>query len=302
MISTFFETTYGTPVALALRKPSWPIRDSVSVLDDVIVDDLPWLVAELAPWMTRLPRKLLISRLKFCLQSIHPSTRPLYKSNSKQLCWNAILRHLKQRGCFLLCRGDEYLFEQFLSTHPSCSVTDFSRTSIIRQILDAEYGKDILDELCRPFLTRKQLTNVRVKSNKAKHKMQERMTTFKLVSEIHTSWPHKISRKIVFKRLNEYLDGTLWTVPPPCVVCSRQIHETSVTSLIVDGKTSVLPHHLGMLVIDDPFVIQKCIVQCNSSEFTFNCQSLDSLMLYKPVVHLLPDGDAFQLIVSYWSL
>ena len=116
------------------------------------------------------------------------------------------------------------------------------------------------------------------------------MTTFKLVNEIRTSWPHKISREIIFKRLNEYLEGTLWSLPPPCAVCSRQVHETSVTSLIVDGNTSALPHHLDMFIINDPFVIQTCIVQSNLSEFTFGCKSLDGLMLYKPAVHLLPNG------------
>jgi len=292
MISTFFETTYGTPVALALRKSPWPILDSFSVPDYFAVDDMPWLAAEVSPWMSRLPCKLLIGRLKSCLQSMHPSLRPLYKNNSKQLCWNTILRHLKQRGCFL-CQDDKYLLEQLLSTHLSHSVTEFSCTSIVRELLVAEYGKDILDELSRPILTQKQSINACVKLRKTKQKMQERMTTFKLVNEIRTSWPHKISHEIIFKRLNEYLEGTLWTLPPPCAVCSRQIHETSVTSLIVDGDTSALPHHLDMLIINDPFVIQTCIVQCNLLEFTFSHKSLDGLMLYKPpAIHLLPNGDA----------
>ena len=118
------------------------------------------------------------------------------------------------------------------------------------------------------------------------------MTTFRLVTDIHVSWPHKISRQIIFKRLNEYLQGTLWSLPPPCAVCSRQIHETDVTSLMVDGNTFALPHHLGMLIITDPFIIQNCIVQCNSAEFVYGRKSLDGLMLYKPAIHLLPGGNA----------
>ena len=205
--------------------------------------------------------------------------------------------HLKQRGRFLLCQDYDYLIEQLLCLHPSHfetanSRTSISRTPIIYEILIVEYGKDILDELSRPCLSRKETIKACVNSGRLEQKMQERMTTFKLVSEIHTDWPHKISHEIIFERLNEYLEGTLWTLPPPCAVCSRQIHETSVTSLIMDGNTSTLPHHLDMFIINDPFVIQKCIVQCNSSEFTFGCKSLDSLMLYKPAVHLLLNGDA----------
>jgi hypothetical protein len=111
------------------------------------------------------------------------------------------------------------------------------------------------------------------------------MTTFKIVSEIHTSWPHKVSPKIIFKRLNEYFQGTLWTVPPPCVVCSRQIHETDVTSVIVNSDTFTLPHHLDMLLITDLFIIQHCIIQCNSAQFVFGHKALDGLMLYKSAVH-----------------
>src|ERR1700691_286947 len=142
MISTFFESTYGNPVALALRKSSWPVLESFTIQDDSTADDMPWLTADLSPWMTRLPRKLLISRLKSCLPSIHPSTRPMFKSSSKQSCWHALLRHLKQRGRFLLCQDDDYLVGQFLCAYPSRLITDISRTSIVREILDAEYGKD----------------------------------------------------------------------------------------------------------------------------------------------------------------
>jgi hypothetical protein len=47
-----------------------------------------------------------------------------------------------------------------------------------------------------------------------------------------------------------------------------------------------------MLLITDPFIIQKCIIQSVSSEFVFGHQALDSLMLYKDAVHILNSGDA----------
>jgi hypothetical protein len=194
---------------LRLMLCPWPVLKTFCVPYDFTVDDMPWLTGELMPWMNRLPRKLLIGRLKMCLQSIHPSMRPLYKAVLKLSYWNAILQHLKQRGCFLLCHDYAYLIEQLLCFHPSHFLTEISRTSIIYKILIAEYGKDILDEFSRPFLTWKETIRTCVKSGRLEKRIQDRMTMFKLISKIGTSWPHIISHEIVFEHLNEYLEGTL---------------------------------------------------------------------------------------------
>ena len=70
----FFETTYGEPVASALQKPLWPALKSFPIQDDVMAAGMPWLTEDLSPWMTRVPRKLLLSRLKLCLQLMHLSS------------------------------------------------------------------------------------------------------------------------------------------------------------------------------------------------------------------------------------
>jgi len=138
-------------------------------------------------------------------------------------------------------------------------------------------------------LTRKQHISECTKSRYHDNKMQEQMTTFKLITDIHMSWPERVWCEINFKHLNEYFEGTQWTLPPPCAVCTRQIHDTEVMSIIVDGKSSFLLLH--MLRVTDPFIIQNCIIHCNSAEFVFGCKALDSLMLYKPALHHLPRGN-----------
>ena len=117
------------------------------------------------------------------------------------------------------------------------------------------------------------------------------MTTFKLVTDIRVSWPERVPCEIIFKRLNEYFEGTQWTLPPPCAVCTCQIHDTEVMSIIVDGNSSFLPLHFDMLRVTDPFIIQNCTIHCNSAEFVFGCKALDSLMLYKQALHHLPGGN-----------
>jgi hypothetical protein len=92
---------------------------------------MPWLTDNLSPWMTRILRKLTLGRLKECLQSIHPSTQPLFKASSKQSCWHAILRHLKQRGCFPFCQAYIYVLNQLLCAAPFTHVNLDSRTSFM---------------------------------------------------------------------------------------------------------------------------------------------------------------------------
>jgi hypothetical protein len=98
MISTLFEAVYGPIVASSLRRSSWPANEFHPLRDDSILNDIPWLTDDLSPWMRRVPRKLSIDTMKMCLQSMHPSTRPIFKYRLKQSCWHAILRHMKERG------------------------------------------------------------------------------------------------------------------------------------------------------------------------------------------------------------
>jgi hypothetical protein len=148
------------------------------------------------------------------------------------------------------------MVNQLLYATPFALVSQDSHTSFVYDILLAEYGEDVLSEISCPFLTQKQSINTHVKANKLEKEMKKQMTTFKIVTEIKTMWPHKVYREIIFKQLNEYFEGTMWTLPPPCAVCSQQIHDSKVTSVIVNGSTSTLPHHLNMLLITDPFIIK----------------------------------------------
>lgn len=116
-------------------------------------------------------------------------------------------------------------------------------------------------------------------------------TTFNIADGIKNSWPHKVPSQIILKHLNKYFEGTIWSLPPPCAVCSCQIYDTEVTSIIINDSVSPLPHHLNLLLIADLFIIKNCILQSNSAEFEFDHKNMDGLMLYKPAVHGLTDGN-----------
>src|SRR3984893_3019411 len=84
--------------------------------------------------------------------------------SSKQSCWNVILWHLKQKGHFLLSQNDDYLIEPFLFNSPSSSIIELSQTLLVHELIYAEYGKDVLDELYRPLLTCKQAAAASIRS------------------------------------------------------------------------------------------------------------------------------------------
>jgi len=74
--------------------------------------------------------------------------------------------------------------------------------SIIHEILSAKYGENIFSEVAQPQLTHKQQISTCTKSLYLEKKMQEKMTTFKLVNDIYVSWPHKVPHEVIFKQLN----------------------------------------------------------------------------------------------------
>jgi hypothetical protein len=69
LISAIFETLYGPLVASTLCKSSWPVLESFSICEQLVTENMPWLTGDLTPWMTRIPRRLTLGRLKECLQS-----------------------------------------------------------------------------------------------------------------------------------------------------------------------------------------------------------------------------------------
>ena len=118
MITSFFEAAYGPLVASILCKSPWHAQDFYPLLDNTILNDMPWLADDLLLWMNRVPRKLPINVLKTCLCSMHLSMQPIFKAISKQSCWHAILRHLKQRGRFLFHQDDMFLLSQLICVRP----------------------------------------------------------------------------------------------------------------------------------------------------------------------------------------
>jgi hypothetical protein len=282
LISKYFDAVYGISVSAALRTPTWTIDTRPDRVDDVWVKILPWLACNISTNTTHVPHNLSLKNLTECMQGLHASLRPLYKASSKQSCWNAIIHHVWQQSWFLLSLGSQAFFEQFLSCKLFTDVCGMSHLLLIQEILEYEYGPHIMKEVGNSVLT--------VSERKKKVRRDEKLNRVKLTAafknKIVTSWPSKISDDVIFQCLHDYYNGTQWTLPHACAVCSREQRGVEMYIIKVENNVQIPPLNLELLLLDDPFIIQHCIIQCLSSEFIFGHQALDGLMLYKDSVHL----------------
>ena len=162
----------------------------------------------------------------------------------------------------------------------------------MNQILCNEYGVDILSELSCPFLAKKENPSLYRRTLRQEQKIKDHKALQQFTNNVKAQWPQIVSREVVWHCLHNYHQGTQWSLPPPCAVCSRQIFDLENVPVLVPHQHKTPPLHLDMLVVTDPFIIQYCIVQCLSADFIFGHDALDCLMLYKDSVHVSLSGDA----------
>lgn len=75
-----------------------------------------------------------------------------------------------------------------------------------------------------------------------------------------------------------HCEGTIWTDPPICAVCSQGSWDAKEVCF---GESINVPFSLEILHVSDNFIIQNCIIKCNLGEFMFGNTALDGLMLDK---------------------
>jgi hypothetical protein len=168
---------------------------------------------------------------------------------------NSLVVHVFRRVLYLLAIDMGPLSKIVLSL---CPILNFSHEPspecLINIVVKNEYGFSIFKCLSTPVVS---------KEERAKDALEN----------YETSWPSQVSQAHILECLNEYRKGTLWTEPPICSVCGQGSRE--ISELLI-GKNVNAPFSLEILCV---FIIQNCIVKCNSGEFMFGNSFLDGLML-----------------------
>ena len=59
-------------------------------------------------------------------------------------------------------------------------------------------------------------------------------------------WPQTVPKDVVHGCLNAYYEGSRWTVPPVCCVCSRRQHAVDMHKVVLGANDSV-PDYLSTL-------------------------------------------------------
>ena len=111
----------------------------------------------------------------------------------------------------------------------------------------------------------------------------------------YAQWPIVASYKTELQYLHDYWVASQWKPPSLCAVCSRSAHRLNIRIYDISNTPDMLDR-MNMLRIQDPWAIQKCIVQQNSNEFVYG-NFLDGIMLDKHrLSHLLTISTLFYCI------
>ena len=92
------------------------------------------------------------------------------------------------------------------------------------------------------------------------------------------SWPQVIPKDTVYGCLNAYYNGTQWTMPPVCSVCSRQQHAVDMHDIVLKSNEEI-PEHLSILRKEDESLF-------SNDKFQFADTRLDGLMLDPDGLHV----------------
>jgi hypothetical protein len=163
------------------------------------------------------------------------------------------------------------LGDVYLVCLPFPTFVNVSRAVAFRAILAHEFGPHIINRLAEPILSR---------SEAGKKKcVEQKQQALSLAMDVRTAreqqWPLVVQPKIVLERLHAYLDGSMWSDPSVCAVCSQ--FESDGVDVSLSADLSGL--NLELLHLTDEYLIQKCVVQGMSSCFTFGSDIIDGLIL-----------------------
>ena len=269
------ELLYGQEVASMLRETPFRITPYVN-LKDVCSDELSWFnesVDELVRRLLSFSTDSIMSHIK----NIPGHRRPTYDRRSQRKILNSLADHILRRVTYLCTLEMAEVCKLVLALDPRLMFKeDPSKEMLINKVVGYEYGTQIFLCISTPPLSRNN-------RRKLKRKLEKEATIQSAKQEVdvyEAAWPTQVSQTRILECLNAYREGTIWSDPPICAVCGQGSSDVKVVHYGEDTSMPP-PFSLEILQISDKFIIENCILKCNSAEFVFGCNAFDGLMLDK---------------------
>jgi len=226
------------------------------------------------------------------LRNIPNFRRPVYDTKSRRKTANILVNHILCRAAYLCTLSEIELYEHVLSLSPSLDTFSLPVSDLLETILVAEYGNEIISALKTSSASRKiankEARNVKLKEDRRVGRLKQVDESRIAEKKIEDEWPAMIPQETILECLKAYRDGTIWKELPICAVCA-QYSENSSEFKIGQDDTEVPGLNLGCLEIKDEFIVQQCIIKCNSAEFVYENAALDGLMLEKKGIRTVDD-------------
>jgi ATP-dependent exoDNAse (exonuclease V) alpha subunit len=293
-ITSYFESCFGTDVAIALRFPCIQFPPPPFVLPSDCLLDFPWMALDYSLYVSRFCR-LTLPFLKSILSKLHPTHVQAYRSSSNKSCADALLRHIWQT-CAWLCISNDRDFAGFVFSLLPTMDDQLMRNECLTVFLKHSYGVKVVELLCMPLAGSVGYGSFKSKAKRRADKLLNVKANHARIEEISSLWPSPASQDVVFRCLHDYLDATKWKLPPPCAVCSRHRIDLPVQCILFQGPRKTFPLPLDVLELNDSYILSRCVPECLPDAFVYDFFELNGIMLYKPAVHCTSDKSASMII------
>ena len=271
LVCQFIHDRYGTAIAsqLLCSKARWNPPD---VGEDQILRPT-WFQTPLTQLRSRLA-KVDAGEIKSCC-GLYLAPDPVPKSKTDK--YNTIIQRFRARSLYLLSLSDVDFVKEYVSLLPQ----SFPSRAVLRQqlvevLLKEEFG----DMISEPLLS---LPSSEIaKERKKQTRREQRAAVISDAREAREAyvqaWPQVVPKDVVYGCLNAYYEGSQWTMPPVCCVCSRRQHGVEMHDVVLNVSEE-LPDYLSILRNEDESLFPD-------DEFLFTDPRLNGLVLDPDGLHV----------------
>jgi len=283
LFAEHFKTSYGDVVGSLLQELPYKFQQNpdISLLKS-LSKELLWVAEPLDSLVERIEKAFKTDVLIATLRKIPIHRRPALNAQSRRKTANSVVHHIQCRVSYLNHLSDVALYEHILSFFPKFDTMTASNAQLIKQIVCYEYGNAIESAISTSLTSRQQLRDkaeaTRKRVQRLRNKKDKMLQSKNELTKFQLEWPTVVPREHIFECLTAYREGTVWTTPPVCAVCSQYSEKMETIGIDQDVECST---DFEALQIQDEFIIRQCIVACNSAEFLYQNSKLDGLMLDK---------------------